>query len=829
VPTAVDSRLTPRAAAAIRAAIRLAGGQEVCFVATMAGGVVESVRVVARGNPHAVLALPGVAKRGQMLLHNHPSGVLSPSDADMNIAGRLHDDGVGFGIVNNDATATYVVVEVPEVQKLQPLDGADIDADLGPDGLIAAAHAAYEDRAEQRGMARRVAELYNDGGVGLLEGGTGVGKSLAYLLPALRWSAANGERTVVSTATINLQEQLVGKDLPFLAGALTDQKVRFALLKGWHNYVCLVRLQQAKQSGASLFDDGHQQELDALAAWAERTDDGSLSDLPTQPRSDVWDEVVAESDLCQRARCSLFDKCFLFKARKRAAQADVVVVNHHLLLADVAVRRVSGRWDDAAVLPAYDRLIIDEGHHLEDAAASHLGATVSHRALQRLLNRLDRRGRGLITALTERLSGTNTLLASASIDILRKRLSPSVEQARGKSALLFDLLAGYIASRNATIVRLTDEFAADPIWAGGLHRALTDTGDEIGNLRDGLSTIRDRMEAEPTQDERASALLNEVRAVIRRLEMARDALTQTLEPRAGTPSVRWIEVKGRDKAVALSSVPLNLAPILRDDLFARNSTTVVTSATLATDPTFAFITERLGLTSSELEPVTAIYPSPFDYARQALLAVPDDIPAPNVDPSGHAAAVARIVADVAEASDGGMFVLFTSHRDVRQCAADLRARGIEQRWPLLVQGDDTRDALLGRFRALGRAILLGTSSFWEGVDVPGNALQALVIAKLPFKVPTEPMTAAHCEAITAAGDDPFMRYMIPHAALRLKQGFGRLIRTATDRGVVVLTDPRVLTKGYGPALLAMLPPARRIQGSWGELLPDIEQFFDLRE
>jgi len=226
-----------------------------------------------------------------------------------------------------------------------------------------------------------------------------------------------------------------------------------------------------------------------------------------------------------------------------------------------------------------------------------------------------------------------------------------------------------------------------------------------------------------------------------------------------------------------------------------------------------------------LEPSTGIYPSPFKYREQAILALPSDIPAPNVNPAGHFSAVARVTLDLAEAADGGMFVLFTSHKDVRAMAAELRARGADRRWPLIVHGDESRDTLLARFRDAGKAVLIGTASFWEGVDVPGDALRALLIAKLPFRVPTEPVTAAHCEAITARGGDAFREYMLPHAALRLKQGFGRLVRTSADRGVVVIADPRVVTKSYGRGLLEGLPPARRIVGRWSDLLQSIQSFY----
>src|SRR5213082_608616 len=240
---------------------------------------------------------------------------------------------------------------------------------------------------------------------------------------------------------------------------------------------------------------------------------------------------------------------------------------------------------------------------------------------------------------------------------------------------------------------------------------------------------------------------------------------------------------------------------------------------------FDFLGKRLGLTEPDVTPRTGLFPSPFRYREQALLAIATDIPAPNVDASGHQITSARLALDLAAAADGGMFVLFTSHRDVRAMAAELRARGLERRWPILVHGDETRDTLLSRFRDSGGAVLLGTSSFWEGVDVPGDALRALLIAKLPFRVPTEPITAAHCEAIVARGGDAFKEYMLPHAALRLKQGFGRLVRTAADRGVVVLADPRVVTKNYGRGLIEGLPPARRIVGRWSEIVGQVRDFY----
>ena len=707
------------------------------------------------------------------------------------------------------------------------LDPGEVSGDLGPGGVVARAMDRFEDRPTQRAMAHTVVELYNAGGVGLLEAGTGVGKSLGYLIPALRWAAANGERTVVSTNTINLQEQLVRKDLPFLRDALSgEQTVRFALLKGWRNYLCKLRLAQATLLGPTLVDDETSAGLEEIREWAETTVDGSLSDLPRPPRGEVWDEVAAEPDICTRSACSHFQDCFLFMARREAAQADVVVVNHHLLMSDVAVRRAAGNWDDAAVIPPYTRLVIDEGHHLEDAASAHLGVTTSRRALQRLFGRLERRGRGLVNTLVERLSASRDLLGTASLDVVTQRIVPAVRASREKSELLFDLLLAVLHSSGSPVMRMGDDFSQHAVWKGGLHIALTDLLRELRVLGESLTLVSDRLQGGGARDDAMLMLVNELRAVTRRLDSAAEGLVLSLRPPAAMePMVRWLEVKGRDGNVGVTAVPLDLAPILREDLFTRVKTAVVTSATLGTEGDFAFVAKRFGLDGRTLTPVTAAYASPFDYRSQAILAVPTDIPAPNENAPAHFEAVLRIVEGVARASGGGLFVLFTSHRDVRAAADALRRTSMGDDFTLLVHGEDGRDALLERFRLSGHAILLGTSSYWEGVDVPGAALRALVIARLPFRVPSEPVTAAQCEAIAARGGDPFAEYMLPHASLRLKQGFGRLIRSATDRGAIVIADPRVVSKRYGRELLRDLPPARRMSGAWSALERQLKMFY----
>ena len=805
-----------------------AGGREVCFVASVAkdGRLVEA-RAVARGTPDMVLALPGIARRGEMVLHNHPTGLLEPSHADLNVAARFHDAGIGFGIIDNDAVALYVVVEVPAARVEVPLDPLAVVAHLGEGGAVARLMGQYEDRPSQRDMAAYIADGYNDGGVLLLEAGTGVGKSFAYLVPALEWARRNDERTIVSTNTINLQEQLVGKDLPLLRQALGDdtRQPTFALLKGWRNYLCLARLEVASAGQQSLLEDGRVAELMSVAEWATRTADGTIGDLATPPSSEVWDEVSAESDLCPRLKCPHFDRCFLFRARRKAAEADVVVVNHHLLAADLAVRQQSDNWEDAAVLPPYQRLILDEGHHLEDVAANHLGKRLSSVGVRRLLGRMERNGRGLVPTLVRELMRDGDVLSRASLQLVHERLMPAIGEARHSADTMFDRLHGRLASEGGPL-RLTDDFASDPVWAEGLTREVEALLGAFRRLADDVATVADRL-SQGDMSDRRTQLLQELKAVVRRFDSATDAVNQTLRPvGGGPPVVRWVERAGaRGTNIALAAVPLDLAPLLRELVFDRNKTVVLTSATLAAGGEFDFLESRLGLSQSP-SPVTVreMLPSPFDYPSQCLFGVPNDLPDPREDEAAHDEAVAQIIRDLAYASDGGMFALFTSHGALRRAADRLRGQ-LDPRWPLLVQGQGSRDALLRRFREAGNGILLGTDSFWEGVDVPGRALRSLVLSKLPFKVPSEPLTAARLERLAEQGADGFFQYLLPHAALKLKQGFGRLIRSRSDVGVVVLLDSRVLNRRYGPWLLSGLPKASRIDGSWAQVRTAAEDFF----
>jgi ATP-dependent DNA helicase DinG len=863
-------RLDPEAVLTIRAEVRRAGGREVCFLARVGGDrQLTDPRPVARGNRAAVLAAARDARPGEVLIHNHPSGILEPSDADLAMAARIYEEGLGTAIVDNEARSLYVVVEPPTPRERTLLDPEEVESLLAPDGPLARTHTRFEDRPGQRRMARRIAERYNEGGILVVEAGTGTGKSLAYLLPSALWALRNGERTVVSTNTINLQEQLVGKDLPLVQGLLGSE-LTWSLVKGRGNYISIRRLLLAAETAPALFEDDRSAELDALVAWSRSTTDGSRSDLATAPSSQVWEEIRSDGDICLKARCPHFQACFYQRARRRAASADILVVNHALLFSDVALRDVTDNWSQSAVLPPYRHVILDEGHNVEDAATSHLGTEVTRIGLFRTLSRLDRNGKGVLASVEEVLEArggqgeTVRILAR-----IRDRLRPAVARARTALDQFFDVLEPRVPMGQEEPLRLGRGDGRDPSESVEVLARLEGLTAAFARLGREVEELRIRVEDDETLRDRLEGRVLDLRSLERRLESARLGLGLVLDPgERGDAFVRWIEGREgesdrRGGNIRLAAAPVEPGRQLRAGLFQRVDTTVVTSATLTVGRGgFRFLRDRLGLDGAlnegnagrgsgpsriqsegedlfsdalpviqvdgqdqaPLHVIEELVPSPFDYREQAVFCVPTDLPSTGGG-EDFQKATARVVAEVANLTGGGVFALFTSHRALQRVARLLRDTGVTSRWPLLVHGEGPRHRLLSSFIESERGILLGTSSFWEGVDVPGHPLRALVIQKLPFRVPSEPITQARMEALEGRGQNPFQGYLLPLASLRLKQGFGRLIRSRNDSGAILLLDDRILTRGYGRVLRDGLPPAPLVKGPWGEIRSRLQRFY----
>jgi ATP-dependent DNA helicase DinG len=676
------------------------------------------------------------------------------------------------------------VPEIPAVPRTSRLSGppaaplADaVREAFSETGALARVLDGYEPRDGQRHMAEAVAAVVESGGMLLAEAGTGTGKTLAYLIPAI----LSGHRVLVSTGTKNLQEQIFFKDLPALRDAL-GVPFTATLMKGRANYLCLHRWELYRDgvdgntsAAGRLIETSDRVLLPIIDHWAKKTETGDRAELRDLPENlPLWHEIAAEADTCLGTECPRYDECFVTRMRQRAAESDVVIVNHHLLCADAAVRQS----EYGEVIPFCPTLVVDEAHQLEDIATQYFGCSVSGyrvddlvRDAQHLLHANEDLARDLA-----RVSDHSRMFFSGLALPFDSR-SGHPEQRRGVARAL-QPGGGQESRARYTAESLEDHFEDGMALAGaleGLEATLA-----LAQKPD-ANTTSDVNEALATLQRRAGEMRNDLRFLMR----------------ASDPDfVYYVETRGR--GIFLRASPIDVSRIVRDVLFERMRAIVLTSATLAVDGSFEYVRTRLGIRQASEVRVA----SEFDFARQALLYLPRRVPPPKAP--AFAEAAAREITEILKRSRGRAFVLFTSYAVLR---AVQQVVEMTLPYPILVQGTAPRTDLIERFRATPGAVLLATSSFWQGVDVVGDALSCVIIDKLPFASPGDPVTAARIDAINAAGGDAFADYQVPLAILALQQGLGRLIRHRADRGVLAVLDPRLRTMGYGRRFLASLPPA----------------------
>jgi ATP-dependent DNA helicase DinG len=825
------ARFAPGAAEAVRREIAECGGNEVFFLARLGGdGLVAEAEALARGGEDEVPA-PGLRpSRGEVVVHNHPGGILVPSGADLEVASRLGAEGVGFFIVDNRVSRVYAVVEpaAPEPPP-PPLDREGIAAFFAAGGPLSLVHPRFEPRPAQARMAAEVARVLEEGAVGVYEAGTGTGKSLSYLLPAALWALAGRRRVAVATRTITLQEQQLRQDLPLLARAL-GRPVRAAVVKGRGNYLCLRKRDNlGGDGGDALLDLPDLREIRDLLAWSESTADGSLSDLSAVPRDALWDLLRSESDSCLRARCPCFSSCFFYRARREAAGAQLLLANHHVLFADLALR-AEGE-EGACIMPRYDAVVMDEAHDVEETALSFFDSHFSRWAAFSLLGRLVARRRadkGLAPFLVKRLStvkGVPDRERVALMELAWETANRTVEN-RGTVEELFarmgEALGSWLGGDGR--FRIHAGRREEPGWEG-VSAAVEELSASLGGVLSPLRRLTRRLRVQV--DEGAAELagpLGDLAGVALRLEGAVRLLSRMREG-GEDGEVFWTDVRrgGARPAVALHLTPLDAAGTLRHVLFDRQMPVVFTSATLTVGGSFDFLRERLGLDALDRGLVREkVFPTPFDLSSQMTLSVAGDLAEPEGNAASHG--LAQAVGALVEAAGGGALALFTSYRALDAVFEELSPLLARLGVPALRQGEAPRTALLDRFRREVDSVLFATDSFWEGIDVMGESLRLVVITRLPFDVPTDPVMEARRESLLREGRDPFMEDAVPRAVIRFRQGVGRLIRHRDDRGCVVVCDRRLLSRGYGRVFLASLPEVAPRTGSVQEIAQHVKAF-----
>ncbi len=838
-----DKYLHPDVVNYMRQEIVAAGGNEVFFQGRCEAAKVVQAKVLARGNQSMTPALTGQLKAGEVVIHNHPSSILTPSDADLRVASILGSEDIAFLIVDNPVTRVYAVVEPVEQVVVEPLPPDLIEKYFFLDGALAKVLPSFEFRSEQADLGRAVVEAFNHKSFLLAEAGTGVGKSLAYLIPAALWAIRHTQRVVISTNTINLQEQLLNKDLPLLTEHL-GLPVKAALIKGRSNYLCRRRVKELAEEllvDAQSLDD----ELKALVAWAQSTGDGSRADFPSLPSAAAWEMVSSEADACLASRCNEFGHCFFYKARREAARAQLLVVNHHLLMADLQFPA------DFGVLPRYEALVLDEVHHLEEAATGYLGENVSQIGLLMLLNRLAHQRRpelGLLRRLKRRLGqgppGSREGSSGAQNKVRNDFFATLAAQVEGEAEpavlmLLQDLGDHFEAWRE---ILAKDFVSDDEVIEGSFKLRVTDKerssqswkltlGDKVEGFIEEAQTVIKALLALARNIEKGlqenllpedffTAWFGEFKAAIGRLQNQVDFIGRFfLKMNGRSETIAWIEaVAGRRRNFKLVLAPLEVGSLLEEMLYKRLQTMVMVSATIAVERSFDFFIGRVGLKerscSGSLR--SLILASPFDYRRNTLIMVPRDLPLPTE--AAYISSLGLFLDTLIARVGGRSLVLFTSYRAMKQAAAicrdSLQRRGVR----LLMQGEGQRQWLLNELKNNYSTALFATDSFWEGVDVKGRALECLVIVRLPFKVPSEPVLMARLEYIAARGGNPFYDYSLPQTALKLKQGVGRLIRSRDDRGIIVVCDRRLVEKSYGARLRSVLPDAEFLVLPGGEVI-----------
>ena len=799
----------------IRSEIASSNENEVFFVGEINhDGKVTSVSVGSRGNLHSVPVNQDLKRKGSVLIHNHPGGNLTPSDADLSVAAVSSENAQGFYIINNDVTEIYVVVEPVLPKVIKKLDVDDAAFYISKDGPLAKINENFEERLSQIELLKNIVKTFNQNKTGVFEAGTGVGKSYAYLIPSILWAVQNNERIVISTGTINLQQQLCLKDIP-QAIKITGKPVKFILMKGRQNYICKRRLQDALNS-KDLFENND--DLDRIAQWQDSCDSGSKSELSFLPSESVWNRINSESDACMALRCPYYSQCFVMKVKKEASAANILVVNHHLLFADIESRLHGAGYDDAVVLPPYKRIIFDEAHGIETAATSFFSESFNRFKILKPLNLLYRKKKN---------SAMGFLF---SVSMLSKEEEKSFQAYQMISKIKSDLTNLETLALDLCIQE--NNLWLNPLTFRNFQPVLSMCQTLAKDISVFTSLVLEVLDGVP-EDDRDIPYFWETKVLNRRLSDYSVILNDFFMWEEKPDKVFWLQKKNlpsdmqKDDElnfyINFIETPLDIAPLMNQGIFEPMDSVVCTSATLKTGRDFSYWLRHNGLYFSDSDEVLqGEFFSPFPYKENMIFLVPKDIPFP--DEPDFQIYVENVLKNLILKAKGRTLVLFTSYESLRLSYNNIFSTMLANGIKLLRQGSDDNARILKNFKDDVSSVLFATDSFWQGVDVPGESLSQVIIVKLPFTVPNDPVFKARSEAIRKKGGNSFMELSVPEAIIKFRQGVGRLIRKNTDKGTVVVLDRRIYEKQYGSLFLANVPECKKYYEPVSKILDIIEEF-----
>ncbi len=795
----------PEAVSLLSHLIQQNEGNEILAIGrTTEGGLVFDVKLAAMGNSYSVPGVVKAASPGDVLIHNHPTGNIRPSDADISLSSYAAEKGIGSYIVDNTVSRVFPIVKwlPPEKGEAVPVEMDEIGEILREGGILQQSYPAYEHRDPQRSMAEAVTDAINRSSLVAVEAGTGTGKSFAYLIPALLFVRNNPEKkVVVSTSTIALEEQLIEKDIPFLKEHLDIPEIRAVLLKGRGNYICLRRYDLFRRNNmqtAIVEKVDHSETIEEIDQWINLPHDGSRSSMNTALGGEVWAEINCDEHSCERARCRRYENCFFYRSRRRANSAHVILINHHLLMADVSLKEED---DKSGILPAFQMLVVDEAHNLFKSAISFLGETVSTYAISFILKRLfnHEKSKGILIRL---------------LDLLRdKKIIEQLENQMRSIAAFIPLYQHSILTELKELLEEEKEstLQLDPFEKRqrifNVFERVTRFLDELSSALSPVSKkIKDLIQDDPMlrtkEDELFNSYLVDLNGMLSRLHSINDFLNRFFGEKSSENSVFWGE-RGRRGIFKFTITPLQIQQILARNIYDKVESIVFSSATLSTgkgDDGFSFFLGESGLNLTTRDIKLLQLPGCFDYKSNLRIFIPADIPDPN---SPHfETETLDLSKKLISASDGGALLLFTSIRHREKARESFT--GFSR--PVFCQGERPAQALIKMFRDDHQSSLLATDLFWEGIDLKGDTLRNLILFRLPFRFPSHPFIKRYVDLLEKrTGKSGFTLFTLPNAIIKFKQGIGRLIRTKSDRGTITVLDRRVIGKSYGREFLKALP------------------------